>query len=443
LRPPLPPKLPQIRHLRLSPNTINLQALRARQAKNFIGLKNYDSCVAENFAMRQLALFAIIYFFVSSCTAHSWEDNSGLMPLSQFEDGKLYKIDKLLIVQLSGSYLDMGRQEGYLLRNMIQEYYNESVENYFIHKKNLSYERMASESMKVYNLYPKRFRDIILGISETSGLPLEKIAILSRVPYIAPNCSAVFAWGNYSKDGSTIAGRNLDFYSDTDDFMNYTIVCVYNPTDGSHSVATVCSAAELEIHTGMNDQGLFLEANDGSSSGGGLYFPDRLTYIGSFLFDCSNLKQLDAAVFSSKINWATILNAADENEARSYEWATFDLKRAAPERNGFTASTNHFVNPEWELALPQGDPNHTFLRRENLLILGEKYKGEFDANIMMKVLDTSIEDGGASGPFTRLQVVAVPSEKEMWVKIPRYQNWTRVDLKSLFLTHSPGHKIKN
>ena len=392
--------------------------------------------------MRQLALIAFIYFLVSSCMANSWEENSGLMPLSQFEDGRLYKIDKLLIVQLSGSYREMGRQEGYLLRDQIHEYYNDSVANYFIQAKNMSHEHLASESMNIFSLYPKRFRDIVLGISETSGLSLENLTILSRVSYVAPGCSAVFAWGNYSKDGSTIAGRNLDFYSDSNDFAKYTIVCIYNPTDGSHSVASVCRLAQLEIHTGMNDQGIFLEANDGSSSGGDVFFPDRLTYIGSFLFDFSTLRQLDAAVSSAKINWATVLNAADENEARSYEWATFDLKRAMPDRGGFLASTNHFVNPEWGIAHPQGDPNHTFLRRRNLLMLGEKYNGSFDAKNMMKLLDTSIEKGGASGPFTRLQVVAVPSEKEMWVKIPGYQNWTRVDLKSLFLTH-PGHQVKN
>jgi hypothetical protein len=127
------------------------------------------------------------------------------------------------------------------------------------------------------------------------------------------------------------------------------------------------------------------------------------------------------------------LNVADEREARSYEWATWDLKRAMPFRDGFLASTNHFVNPEWGLAHLQGDPYNTTLRRDNLLRLGERYRGKFDAGIMMKVLDTDIKNGGPSGDFTRLKVVAIPSERELWVKIPKYQNWTEVDLKRLFL----------
>jgi len=361
------------------------------------------------------------------------EDNSSLVLLSQFEDGKLYRIDKLLIVQLSGSYREMGRQEGYLLNQQIHDYYNCSVINYFIQEKNMSHERLALDSMDRFNHYPKRFREILLGISETSGLSLENLTILSRVPYITAGCSAVFAWKDYSRDGSTVAGRNLDFYSTTNDFINYTIVCIYNPTDGSHSVASVCRLTQLEIHTGMNDQGIFLEANDGSSSGGNIYFPSRITYIGSFLFDFSTLEQLDAAVQSSRIDWATLLNVANEREARSYEWATFDLKRAIPSRDGFLASTNHFVNPDWGMALPDGDPNNTSLRRSNLLGLGEKYRGKFDAKMMMNVLDTDIENGGPSGDFTRLKVVAIPSERELWVKVPKYQNWTRIDLKSLFL----------
>jgi hypothetical protein len=369
-----------------------------------------------------------------SALADASNSNSSPILLSQFEGGKLYKIEKLLIVQLSGSYREMGRQEGYLLKEELHEFYNESVVNYFIGEKNLSYERMRAESMNEFGLYPKRFRDIISGMVETSGISLANLTILCRVPYIAPSCSAIFAWGNYSRDSSMVVGRNIDFYSDANDFLNYTIGVVYNPTDGSHSLATVCRPAQLQIHTGMNDQGLFLEANDGSSSGGSIIYPDRFTYIGSFLFDCSNLRQLDVAVFSSRINWATILNAADANTSISYEWATFDLKRRGPDRDGLLTSTNHFVNPDWGIALPLGDPDHTMVRRSNLLSLGEKYKGRFNPEIMMLVLDTTLENGGASGTYTRLQVVAAPSTKEMWIKVPKYQNWTRVDLKGLFLS---------
>lgn len=390
--------------------------------------------MAKASAIKLLSLFILVYFLIFPCIAQALEDNSSLVLLSQYEDGKLYRIDKLLVLQLSGSYREMGRQEGYLLKEQIHDYYNSSVINYFIEENNMSYERLASDSMNRFNHYPKRFRDIISGISETSGLSLENLTILSRVPYIAPSCSAVFAWRDYSRDGSTVAGRNLDFYSTTEDFINNTFVCIYNPTDGSHCVASVCRLTQLEIHTGMNDQGIFLEANDGSSSGGSIFFPNRIMFLGSFLFDYSTLEQLDAAVHSSQIDWATLLNVADEMEARSYEWATFDLKRAIPMRDGLLASTNHFVNPEWGLAPLPGDPNNTTLRRDNLLGLGERYRGKFDARVMMDVLDTDIENGGPSGDFTRLKVVAIPKERKLWVKIPKYQNWTEIDLKDLFLS---------
>lgn len=392
--------------------------------------------MAKARAVVQLSLIILAYFLIFPCMAQAMEENSSPVLLSQYEGGKLYRIDKLLVVQLSGSYKEMGRQEGYLLKDQIHDYYNCSVVDYFIKDNNMSYERLALDSMDRFNRYPKRFRDILSGISETSGLSLLNLTILSRVPYIAPGCSAVFAWREYSRDGRTVAGRNLDFYSTMADFINYTIVCIYNPTDGSHSVASVCRLTQLEIHTGMNDQGIFLEANDGSSSGGTTFFPNRITYLGSFLFDFSSLEQMDAAIHSAQIDWATLLNVADEREARSYEWATFDLKRAMPTRDGFLASTNHFVNPEWGLGPLAGDPYNTTLRRDNLLRLGERYRGEFDADAMMNVLDTDIENGGPSGNFTRLQVVAIPREKELWVKIPKYQNWTRVDLKEFFL--SPG-----
>ncbi|MDD4448885.1 MAG: hypothetical protein PHN61_14575 [Methanothrix sp.] len=76
-----------------------------------------------------------------------------------------------------------------------------------------------------------------------------------------------------------------------------------------------------------------------------------------------------------------------------------------------------------------------------ILLFGERYRGKFDVRVMMDVPDTDIENGGPSGDFTRLKVVAIPREKELWMKIPKYQNWTEIDHKDLFRDNLPAPEV--
>jgi len=69
-----------------------------------------------------------------------------------------------------------------------------------------------------------------------------------------------------------------------------------------------------------------------------------------------------------------------------------------------------------------------------MLALGEKDKGQFDAKKMKEVLDTTIgKDGGFTIPdMTIYQIIAVPAELTLWVKVPDQFDWQEVDLKKLF-----------
>jgi len=322
-------------------------------------------------------------------------------------------------------------QAGGLLRDQLQDFFNQSVVQYAIKHRGNSRSELEAESQRAFRLYPRRYQEILLGLSETSGLNLSDVLILSWAPASA-GCSGIAAWGDYSTDGKLVFGRNADYYSSRESFSNRTCVIVYNPDDGSNSVASVCCLGQLQVPTGLNDKGIFMEWNDGSISGGSIFYPDRLSFTGSLLFDWSDLSQIDSAVMSSRSEWPCILNFANSSASCSYERATFDVKKREPDKDGLMVATNHFVDRQWGVANPFGDPNYTVTRRMNLLALGEMYKGEFSPEIMRKVLDTPLEHGGATGNFTRIQVVALPEELKIWVKIPGYQDWVMVDLKGLF-----------
>ncbi|MPN28000.1 hypothetical protein SDC9_175434 [bioreactor metagenome] len=111
--------------------------------------------------------------------------------------------------------------------------------------------------------------------------------------------------------------------------------------------------------------------------------------------------------------------------------------RRAPDEDGLLVATNHFVDPFWGLesiALDDQDPAYTAHRRANLLALGEKNKGKINPEVMMEIMSIPLENGGAfrAPNVTSYQIVTVPKELKVWVRVPEVQEWTEVDLKPLF-----------
>jgi hypothetical protein len=158
------------------------------------------------------------------------------------------------------------------------------------------------------------------------------------------------------------------------------------------------------------------------------------TTLFSFLQDYSTLPELDRAFKSTLTNIAAIVNVTDRERAYSYESSLYDTRRVDPEQDGILAATNHFVGPTWNIAqLDDKVGGWTMKRRSNLLSLGEKYKGTFSAQVMMKVLDTTIDQGGATDQQgTIYQVIAVPAQLKLWIKVPGLQDWTMIWLGPLF-----------
>jgi len=349
-----------------------------------------------------------------------------------FERGKLHMINELPVLQLQGTFHEMGREEGYLIRDQIWRYYNSSVTEHRLKNGTGNLHALFLKMNPYFQKYPRRYQEIIKGMAETSGLSVEQLIVLSQVPIIPSQCSGIAAFGPYTIDKSMIFGRNADFFSNEPDYSGETVVIIYNPTDGSNSVVAVTRPAQIEIATGLNSEGLFFEWNDGSSSGGTLFYPGRRPFITGWVFDYSSLESLDTAIASTLTNWPAIVNVANETEAYSYEWATFDEKRRNPDKEGFLAATNHFILSDWGISGPYGDPYYTITRRNNLLQLGEIYKGRIKPEIMEKILDTPLEKGGVTGNFTKQQIIAKPATEEIWVKVPGYYNWTYIPVYSLF-----------
>ena len=388
-----------------------------------------------------LIITAMMFLIFSPTPAAANLTSDYSHPASTFEGGHLYKSGKLNVLDLRGTYRQMGRQYGYLLKDQLNYLYRIAIEEYFIDKKELSIETLKDTATAMFNLYPERFKDIIYGMAETSGLSIEKHIVLNGLELYGSiaGCSGIAAWGDYTKGGPLVFGRNYDWFDSYTEFAKSLTVTILNPDSGIPS-AIVTFAGVIYATTGINKDGLFLELNNGLPSGGGLEYTNRVPAIINllaFLLDYSTMEQLNAAFNSTRTNFTFIINVANDNIVYSYEWPPFDVRRRTGEVEGLLVATNHFVNPAWGMTIMPNTGFKSAERREKLLSLGHKNKGKMNAVKMMDLLDIPIDAGGATWPVgekiqTVYQVVAIPGELKLWLKVPGFQDWTGVDLAPIF-----------
>lgn len=369
-----------------------------------------------------------------------------------FEKGVLYQNGKIKVLQLNGTYRQMGRQYGKLLAAEIRGMYAEVIKQFSLNKIAATDGQLEEFSRRLFSLYPKRFQDIAEGMSETSGMGIDKLAVLNEsfdfllssgsaaaLGEQGNHCSSIAVWGEYTGGAPLVMGRNFDFPAFYRNFNPYIVVVVFNPADGSRCAAVITHAGQIGAIQAFNDAGLILENNNGSNSGDRQrYFGDRTPFLIKDLemaFDYSTIEGLDGALKGSRFHFPLVFNVASPGKAYCYETTTFDVKRRDAEREGLLIGVNHFLHSEWILPQPGKDNfiEDSVIRHRNLAALAEQYKGSIDAGRMMAILDIPQDKGGATPPDKSIyQFVAVPGSLKLWVKAMEYTEWTEIDLKKLF-----------
>jgi hypothetical protein len=423
----------------------------------------------------KMILFFILFFLIGIVPVNAIDssNNSGNL-VATYGDGKLFQYGSLFVVELHGNYREMGRQYGALRKDVLNDIYDR-ISNNPAYMNMPSVFRKSNESnvpgptklqLKFYEPYPN-YNDIMVGIGETSGLGNNTYLISSpfKEYYIAMKllsmeCSYAAAWGPYTPNGSLIAGRNYDMGQP---MANYSEIIVFNPDDGSIPVATMGYIGSIYLESGLNKNGLFVEFNEGS-------YPAYLlqtrndSYIDSYerhsflrtitgsenssksnlpqleifklVQNSSNITEFDSGFATANNYLGLVLNVADKTGSYSYEWMPYRYVKRSPQENGLITATNHFIDPSWGLEVPEPgsseDSFDTVLRMDNLLHLSENNKGNITPEVMMQIMATPLENGGALVPQTAYQMVVVPQDLKVWFRVPRSYNWTEVDLKNHF-----------
>lgn len=397
------------------------------------------------------ALCIVMLFTIglaSGCERGTKEPRVDLEKVSAFEGGRLYKAGKIFVVQLNGNYHEMGRQYGGLMKSQIEKFYNEAIDGYFAKNKELPRETIEEEFSKSYKIYPARFQQILKGLEETSGMNLQQLIMIDSAVYLpllvamSDMCSFAAAWGDYTGGGPLVCARSFDYFPEFQEYNDTLTVAVFNPDDGSRSIATIVNAGQIGTMSVFNDANLAMGVHDGTPSGGQVQLagavPTMINNVAVFL-DSSDFEIVRTYTLSTLPRIAVIANVADPHVARTFEKTTFECKERGGQEDGLLVATNHFIEPTWDLKTPEGRSTHESAdvqdstnRYNGILSLGEQNKGKIDASVMKQIFDVPISEGGPTRPTTMYQFVAVPAELQLWVKACKYQDWVLVELGELF-----------
>ncbi|MFS4466554.1 C45 family autoproteolytic acyltransferase/hydolase [Maribacter sp. 2210JD10-5] len=184
---------------------------------------------------------------------------------------------------VDGNPLELGLKTG----KLTQELFNEQ-EDIFIKKidelvpskgyQNLLRKFLAWFNRKMYLNIDEEYKTELYGVSKYASPDYDYVAKpYQRVMYFhgahdighalqdlaLVGCSSFATWGNQSKDGKLIIGRNFDFYAG-DAFAKNKIIAFVKPDDGN-AFMSVTWGGMIGVVSGMNDKGLTVTINAGKS----------------------------------------------------------------------------------------------------------------------------------------------------------------------------------
>lgn len=411
-----------------------------------------------SYSLRRTSRSVLVVILLSAfmLVSYSCGDNngdsstkSGLKFVESFEGGNRYLTPNGIypILNLFGSWEEMGRQYGYLLRDQLREFHDEISSD--LASRGVGYEAQVEAATALSAAFSTEIYEIMEGIVETSGLTRDEVLVVNAGMILLTNavlggeppsaCSGIAAWGDYTPYGTLVFGRNWDINREAMiKYMKYLGVVVFHPLEGL-AVANIHPIGNLYLETGMNETGLFLELNNGEQSDSGFdpQADDTSSVLLSVLASCSTMDEAFAMLKATPADLAYIIQLADSSQAVSVERATFGCRIREGKYPGLLAAYNSFVPPyppEWEGLVNPPPPVTQDPRLENLwnTANSSEFKGNFDVRGMMRFMGLSMEDGGAVHAGTVIQVIAVPETRTIWLHGLDYSDWEQVDLAFLF-----------
>lgn len=371
--------------------------------------------------------------------------------------GKMFNTgdDKIQVLQLQGSWREMGQQYGAFAKDGMQQVWDETVQPLLDKKWTTESEAEALFGRRTFDASSLRMKEFTRGVADAVGWSSDKVSLLSQGAVMGiyqaklhsfSGCSSILAWGSATPDGAMVTARNMDW---GEAFLAFPLyLTVYNPTDGSNRFANLGWPGWLWVMTALNDKGVYMDLHDGTSMGGNVVFADRGSFVNSvfdMMAECDHAEAVSDRMNSLRNDLSWIWTVADSTpNGFSYECPQFDNRRRNPDGDTL-AVVNTFMLDDWGIHRRETLSN-SIRRYDNLTARLAEAHGKIDTDKAMDIFDLTLfnddgtfrENGGVTKPtkqdadLTDHQIVTKPSELQVWMKIPLQTEWRHIDLKALF-----------
>jgi tetratricopeptide (TPR) repeat protein len=201
------------------------------------------------------------------------------------------RVNGLHVLKLQGSFYEMGRQHGALLRDAIPRgplpYYRRYIER-LMRRAGLGAAAPLAWRLlhlavgrRVVAATPEFAREAIRGLADGAGMPHEEVVqacsmpdtllwLVSRIIQLTGSeravahrlalelgCSSAIAWGPATRDGKLLHGRNMDYHG-VESWTREPAVIFHEPEEGMRYVSVSAAGVLLGGATAMNEAGLTL-----------------------------------------------------------------------------------------------------------------------------------------------------------------------------------------
>ena len=362
-----------------------------------------------------------------------------------FENGRKFYSGAIPVAELRGSWFQMGRQYGALMRDELVRVLR------FAEKNPAGFSRIGQLGRRGISGL-KRYDELYRGIAETSGLSPEQLRTVNSVELIyldrmtgnlknvfdGGRCSTLAVWGGNTPDNAVLIGRNYDWLADFEELLDTLVLTVFHPADGANAAAMFNWAGCLYLTTGMNENGLFLELNSGAFADAGVVNGriHNVWLLWEFLLNSNDFTALREHFATCRSTASYLIGAADPVQAEVFEWHPEHPAAEAPHEAGLLAAANHFTSPGWvntPLAESCGVAS-SLNRRNNLLQCAREYFGrgqKIGLSEFSAILGKDAAEGGAKVNGTLFQIIAAPKEQIWYVKLKNQPDWSEIRLMNL------------
>ena len=201
------------------------------------------------------------------------------------------RVAGLHVLKVQGTYYEMGRQHGHLLRRWIPRgpipYYRHYINKVLRHAGLGAAAPLGAAAIfhgvgrRVARALPGYALDTIRGLADGSGLPYQELlqgsvmpdslmwlaTAMMRARRVGPavshrlalglGCTSAIAWGPATSDGMLLHGRNMDYHG-VEVWPGTAAVIFHQPHEGLRYVSVTAAGVPLGGVTAMNEAGLTL-----------------------------------------------------------------------------------------------------------------------------------------------------------------------------------------